>query len=89
MPLPPANAFKYYATSNPNPYLWIVWDGPPVNIALPPQYQGSLVLMDEQPGHKALRKDVGKPPPIESYKPPRESIPIHLPPTAREWRGGG
>ena len=63
MPLPPLNAFKYYAPSSPYPYLWIVWDGPPGNIALPPQYQGSLALMNAPPGHKALRKDVGKPPP--------------------------
>ena len=89
MPIPQANAFKYYVTSLPDSYLWIIWDGPPGQVALPPRYLGVLVTLEEQPGHIALREDVGKPPPLESYKPPHESTPIHLPPTARAGREGG
>ena len=89
MTMPPANAFKYYATSIPDPYLWIVWDGPPGHIALPPQYQGTLVLMNEQPGHKALREDVGKPPPLRAISRPVSPYPSTSPRRPGHGVGGG
>ena len=71
----------HFATILPTLYLYTIWDGPPGQIGLSQQYNSELIALDAQPGHKALREDVGSPPAITAYKPPRESLPIHLPPT--------
>ena len=78
---PPPGAFQHYDTSLPWPYLYVIWDGPPGNVILTPGYKGELSIIDLPPGHKALREDVGNPPPLEKYKTPRASVPFGQPTT--------